>query len=272
MTTSACKTAAMILAIVASAAQASQIAYDDASDVAYADGWDAGDNGGIGFGPWKMGFSGDGGQLDPIYGGASHFIDGVDVGPLSENQLDAPSFGMTTSRRPFQADTVEAMRAFDEPLTTARSFQMVLDGSAYEIGQDTNIGNVFQLLGADGVPRYELTSVEVANNQWSSNGTNTALRYDVPVRFSFSMIGPDNFIASLQRLDDSIGFIQFNGALQGTPGMPIAAVRFASIGTGSSSDGATEMFFNNMQIVPEPPMGGLFGIWLLAVGSRRRCS
>ena len=37
-------------------------ASDNASDPAYVDGWQVGDNGGIGFGPWNLAFSGDDGS------------------------------------------------------------------------------------------------------------------------------------------------------------------------------------------------------------------
>ena len=44
----------MLLALPTLTASAAQIASDNASQPAYADGWQAGDNGGSGFGPWTI--------------------------------------------------------------------------------------------------------------------------------------------------------------------------------------------------------------------------
>jgi hypothetical protein len=39
------------------------VAADNASNSSYIDGWQAGDNGGVGFGPWTFDFSGTGSGL-----------------------------------------------------------------------------------------------------------------------------------------------------------------------------------------------------------------
>src|SRR6188474_2738471 len=46
----ACATALMGLGLLASSASASLVAFDNAADVAYADGWQTNDNGGFGWG------------------------------------------------------------------------------------------------------------------------------------------------------------------------------------------------------------------------------
>src|SRR5436853_634250 len=66
-------------------ASASTVASDDASQAPYTNGWQAGDNGGTGFGPWTFAFSGLRTDLlyDPQF---------VDRGPLAGDHLDAPTF------------------------------------------------------------------------------------------------------------------------------------------------------------------------------------
>ena len=136
----------IVIAILATVARtnivnAMNVALDTASNVEYQDGWDNGENGGFGFGPWQLVFDGVTAELDPVYSTNSHFIDGANVGPLIGNGLDQDhAFGMTTSRG---KDTVAASRDFSRPLTADQTFSVELDGSAFEIGQFPNIGNRF---------------------------------------------------------------------------------------------------------------------------------
>src|SRR4051812_21258524 len=78
-------------------ASAITVASDDASQAPYANGWQAGDNGGIGFGAWTFSFSGNRPDLlfDPQF---------VDRGPLPGDHLGAPTFALTTGARVSQGD------------------------------------------------------------------------------------------------------------------------------------------------------------------------
>lgn len=242
------------------------VAVDTAANPEYTDGWDDGENGGKGFGPWSLTFDGSATQLDPAYGGNTHFIDGANVGPMPAGGLTPRNFGMTTTQN---HDRAAAQREFAEPLSVGRSLSMVIDGSAYEVGQFLGIGNKIQLLGADGIPRYELVSTDPAHTGfWTANGSNTSIPYDEPIRFTFSPNAGDAFSAGVSTLSPGIGHYSFNTPLGGTPGMPITGIRFENIGTGSSSDGATEMFFDDLQIVeyvPEPAFATLGALSLLAL-------
>src|SRR5215213_8892581 len=85
---------AVVLAIVflafgsvSNVAFAITVASDNASNPAYSDGWQAGDNGGTGFGAWTFGFSGL--RSDLLYD--AQFID---RGPLPGDHLGAPTFAL----------------------------------------------------------------------------------------------------------------------------------------------------------------------------------
>src|SRR3954447_171263 len=80
---------------------ATVVAADNASNAAYADGWQAGDNGGTGFGPWTLSFSGSGSGL--LY--PPQFIDRT---PLAGDSLGAPSFALTTGDQRSAFETSEA--------------------------------------------------------------------------------------------------------------------------------------------------------------------
>jgi hypothetical protein len=51
-------TVSLFVVLTASAAGAAQLALDNASQPAYGDGWQTGDNGGFGFGPWDITLNG----------------------------------------------------------------------------------------------------------------------------------------------------------------------------------------------------------------------
>jgi hypothetical protein len=95
----------------------STLALDDASDSAYDDGWQPGDNGGSGFGPWNM---------DGTYG--SPIQHDIDDGTSPYNQLGRA----WTMYNPLGPDTMEgtdvarAGRGF-APLTTGQNLRILLD-------------------------------------------------------------------------------------------------------------------------------------------------
>ncbi|MGI9429794.1 MAG: hypothetical protein ACR2NM_14120 [Bythopirellula sp.] len=245
----------------ATALQASS-SHDDASQVAYADGWDDGDNGGIGFGPWTLSFDGDPNALNPIYNSDPHFIDGVGVGPLGANLLGAPAFGLTTDNS--VSATAQASREFSESLKVGQVFSVDIDGSALE--GNSRIGNLFELVGDDGIARYTLrTSLGSADDNWTINGSSTPIDASDALRVSVRLISPDTFSGSVTSLTQPVGNFSIGSPLVGTAGAAITSLRFSTFGTGSSADGARELLFDNIEltradIIPEP------STWLLAAG------
>ncbi len=248
--------------LVQPAAARASTAHDDASQSAYADGWDDGDNGGVGFGPWSLSFDGDSSALNPIYADDPHFIDGVGVGPLGANLLGAPAFGLTTDNS--VATSVEATRAFAEPIKVGQRFSVDIDSSGLE--GSPRIGNLFELIGTDGIPRYSLrTSLGSANNQWTQNGTPIVIDAGETLRVSITLTSPDTFSGSVDSSSQNVGTFTLNSPLVGTPGVAIGSLRFLSSGTGSSPDGARELFFDNLEltradVIPEPMSVGLLAI------------
>src|SRR5882757_3252521 len=141
------------------------VASDDASQQAYADGWQSADNGGTGFGPWTVAFSGKRSDLlyDPQF---------IDRGPLAGDSLGAPTFALTTGARNQQYDTSEVTRGFSSPLAVGQTFSLDVDGSALDPAASAfTTGNTIQLFGSDGTERFALfTNNQYNSNNWTSTG------------------------------------------------------------------------------------------------------
>ncbi len=243
----------VVLALTAGSTLHASSAHDDASQSPYADGWDDGDNGGTGFGPWSLSFDGDASALHASYSSDPHFIDGVGIGPLGANLLGAPAFGLTSDSS--TANVAEATRSFSEPMKINQTFKVEIDGSALE--GDPRIGNAFELMGADGVPRYTLrTSLGSADDHWTVNGLDTDIPAGDAFSLSFTLTAVDTYSASIFPHVGGFGLFTLNASLGGTAGEDITGIRARTFGTGSSADGARELFFDNLELtrvnVPEP--------------------
>lgn len=242
---------------------------DDASNAPYLDGWQSGDNGGSGFSPWSLSFSGDPDELQSIYNGNAHFIDGVDVGPLPNNGLGGPAFALTNSNG--ANDFAQAHRMLSAPMEAGNTLFVEIDGSALE--GEIGIGNLFDLVGADGISRFNITTSNGSmGNHWMTGNSNTQIAAGDAFTLQFTLLENDRYHLTMTDTN-GVGFGQFNAMLDGTAGTGIDQIRIASFGTGSSSDGSREMFVNDLRItrsVPEPTAITVLVLLGSACGWRRR--
>ncbi len=238
--------------IVAYPTLAVTLAADDASQQAYADGWQSGDNGGSGFGPWALEYSG----LVPGLFHAPHFIDRA---PLSGNSLGAPAFGLTTGDRDFFSDTSEAQRAFSAPLGIGQTFSMDIDGSALDpAATKFSSGNTVQLFGADGQERFGLyTNNRFLGDNWIvTDDVSTGIPAATAFHMDFTLATADTYNLTLSPIGGGAPlFTRTGAALTGTAGTGINRLRISNYGTGSSLDGVTELFFDNF-VVTAPGLSG----------------
>jgi hypothetical protein len=222
-------------------------ASDHAANAAYADGWQTGDNGGVGFMPWGLSFSGATGALQQP---APHFIDTAPA--LPANSLGAPAFGLTTSARRLLSDTSEASRRFSAPLAVGETFSIDLDGSALNPAVDRfSAGNVVELVGSDGKLRFSIfTNNGYQGDRWVTwDEQGTGVPAANAFRFEFTLKSADTYDFVMRPLAGGAAlFSQNNAALDGKAGTAINRLVISTYGNGSSVDGALEVFFNNMQI------------------------
>jgi hypothetical protein len=267
----ACAAAATILPCEA------QAAWDNAAQAAYADGWQTGDNGGSGFLPWSLSYSG----IAP----ANHSDHFIDNGPLAANSLGAPAFGMTNSGRAFFSDTSTSNRPFADALTVGQTFSVDVDGAGFSNGDPNPFskGNVITLRNGAAAERFGIfTNNGLNSDTWTvtnpagvGSGVSTGIAAASAFHVAFTLTGPETYDLVLSPVGGGAPLFQQLGATlrTATTGTAISLVRFSEYGTGNSVNGVSELFFNNLSIVPEPAsvalvLIGAFGV--LATGRRGR--
>ncbi len=236
---------------------------DNASQAAYGDGWQNGDNGGSGFLPWFLNTSGTPG------------VNGNSTASFFTGAAYAPSMGTSFgvfANSPDGADSplAEAIRSFSPAIGPGLSFSFQLSW---------NFRNGFKGfdLRAGGTPmiRFEASDNFGAGNEiqlrnliasnsvslFSGNYSSTAL-FDV--KFTFL---PANDIQVEIDYSGSAGNPHAS-ILTGFSGLP-DNFRFwvSDTGTGSNNN----LYFNNLAVIPEPSSAALLMAFGLAgVGRRHR--
>jgi hypothetical protein len=216
-------------------------ASDNAADAAYVDGWQSGDNGGFGFGPWDLAFfdtQGTGLFHDP------QFISS----PVDGSSLGAPAFALTTN----QVDTSLARRTLAAPIGVGQTFSADVDGSALDpLALGFTTGNTFDLYGSNGIERFSLfTNNQYHNDHWTATGdTDTGIPAGNSFHIDFTLVTTNSYDLVLLPLGGGTPlFTQAGAPLAGTMDVGIDTIRITAYGTGSSTDGSKEIFFNKLMI------------------------
>jgi hypothetical protein len=221
------------------------VALDDASQPSYTDGWQAGDNGGTGFGPWSFAFSGNG-------NGLVHPPQFIDNGPLPGNSLGAPAFGLSTGDQRNAFETSEVQRIFVAPIAVGQTFIADVDGSALDSNAPAfTIGNTFDLFGSVGKERFSLiTNNQYNNDHWTVGpGVDTGIPAGNAFHIDFKLVTTDSYDLALSPIGGGAPYFTQTGApLAGTSGAAINRLRISDYGTGSSANGSKELFFDNLLV------------------------
>jgi len=277
-TTNISKLAGMTLALAITAtSQGANLAFDNASAYAYDDGWQTGDNGGYGWGPWTLqstGFAGffvatstsNGNGVDDGFIGGLPGDDDIDtqVGPNPDNSAGfgdpvpnttiARSLGMFSDNTsgPSRAD---AFRSFTGgPLTVGQTFTIAFDNGDMIPGPGATIG--IGLLNAGGDTLWQLTYSATGSGFYRyTDGSifpnDTSVEFGTEgLSLAVELLAPDMFRMDLMRLDgmfDSVtGFLIPNVDMD----MDIAQIHVFSDRAGS--DPSSHFFINSMEVIPEP--------------------
>jgi hypothetical protein len=237
--------AVTFLALAADTVSATIVASDNASSAAYTDGWQTGDNGGTGFGPWTLSFSGSGNGL--LY--PPQFIDRI---PLPGDSLGAPAFALTTGDQRSAFETSEVRRPLLVPLAVGQTLTANVNGSALDPSAPSfTIGNTFDLLTTNGSERFSLfTNNDYHSNHWTVTGDlDTGIAAGSSFHIDFTLASANTYNLVLSPVTGGAAlFTQTGGALAGTAGASIATLHISDYGTGSSSNGSKEYFFDDLMI------------------------
>jgi len=253
--------------VCAGRSPAQVIAFDDAADPAYADGWDEGDNGGFGFQPWTGGIYG-----NPI---------AIDSAPEADNNLGAPAFQLGTGGQGYWA-----IRPFGSPMQVGQTFKMDIDPFAFPTdaaaaGEFQSLirlsaggsGNAQERIALYSYAFYEAGTILYGSDKWGvvAETTNDGLNGGAPLPTSpcyatgctsYSMLdSSDGFSLVLDLLtidtyrlrvvDDDVTKLDITGQLNAdSAGQGIDQIVFwAADGSGATIDNS---YFTNLEIVTTP--------------------
>jgi hypothetical protein len=268
--------AALLVLALAGPAPAGVIATDDASDPAYANGWQGqngvvasetgSDNGGSGFLPWNFDDTWWEAATSPYP--EPHFID---TKPSSFNQLGAPAFALTNGNAPYFGYTTTATRPFAAALAVGDQISVDVDNPLMQLlAPFDSCGFIIQLITDKKVDRFGLyTTKDFNDDQWTitdSRGDESAsgftdLAGSAGFRFALLLTEGDGYLLTITPLGGAPQ--RFGGQLAHPGGDPITRIQFVTFGNGSGdghvrTTGEREFYFNHLRIesgVPPPPNG-----------------
>ncbi len=221
-------------------------ATDDASQAAYTEGWNVGQNGGRGFGPWALNLSGPG--SGGFFAGDSSFNGGNGTSG-NINTTGAKSWGMFAAA----GKDAEAIRPFSAPLAVGSTITIDMDNGTVSLANENpggfGPGRVGLSLRSGATVRFELFYAG-ADLNYSINDSQGAHSSGVPftdggLRFVLTVTGTGNTYFAIITRNGSAP-ITFTGTLQGSG--PIDNVRLYDRFAGAIS--ARQLFFNRLQISP----------------------
>jgi hypothetical protein len=243
---------------------AALLAADSATNAPYDNGWQAGDNGGFGWGPWDF----TGTYTTPVGQTMDIFSHPNDLGRAwTLYNADAPPGpGVGT-------DIAQAGRSIPGGLQVGQTVTLVVDNPTerrffrgYTVRLNTGGGNTV-FAGAP-VSRFAAGTFEYfTNGKWYATGPDPAL-FDLDthhgVRLDVTLTGADTFAFEMTPLNDESKKFTSVGTLDGPAGSVIDWVEFELYNTDSDyypshtiTGGETDFYISYMQIIPEPSSAAL---------------
>ena len=251
---------------------AATIAFDTATDAAYDDGWQAGDNGGFGFGGWNFA----GTYNSPVQQTMDIFSHPNDLGRAwTLYNPDAPPGPGTGT------DIARAGRAIPGALQPGDTLHVVIDNPTerrffrgYTVRLNTGGANLCYAGDNCTTPVFDPGSVSTrmavgtfeyfTNGKWySTDGSPTLFDVDTHhgMRIDFTLTGANTFALTMTPLNNPAIAYSDTGTLSGPVGSLIDWIQFETYNTDSDyypgpsiAGGETDFYISNMWItqIPEP--------------------
>jgi hypothetical protein len=266
---------------------AATIAFDTATDAAYDNGWQAGDNGGFGFGGWDFTgtYNTPVGQTMDIFShpndlGRAWTLFNADAPPGPGIGTDIAQAGRSLGGAMVPGDTLHVV--IDNP-TERRFFR------GYTVRFNTGGGNTVFAGTPQSRMAVGLFEHDATPGDWDATGTGgdpTLFDTDTNhgMRIDFTLTGTDTFNLVMTPLNDPSKAYSKSGTLDGPAGAPINWVEFELFNTDSDyypthtiTGGETDFYISNMwvtNVIPEPTAAVLLvmgaGVMAAAGGARRR--
>jgi hypothetical protein len=266
---------------------AALLSADSATNAPYDDGWQAGDNGGFGWGAWDF----TGTYNTPVGQTMDIFSYPNDLGRAwTLYNADAPPGPGTGT------DIAQAGRAIPGGLSVGQVATVVIDNPTerrffrgYTVRFNTGGGNTVYA----GAPQSRMavgTFEYFTNGKWFATGTGgDPTLFDVDtnhgMRIDLALTGVDTFTLKMTPLNTPAAAYTKSGTLAGPAGSPIDWVEFELYNTdsdyyptytGGITGGETDFYISYMQIaaIPEPTTAGMMlvggGAATALVRSRKR--
>ena len=237
-----------------------QIASDNASDPVYADGWQAGDNGGSGFTPWN--FDGTYATMPP---GQQRMDDGLKAGGAGSSAYNDLGRAWTLFNPVFAGnsrDIAQAGRGF-APLAVGQTLRTVIDNPAETLffrgwtiryvtgGESTCYGSMGCTTGSTTVKtRLAVGTFEYfTDGQWYSGSENTLYNTDTDqgVQIDFTLTGADTYALVMTPRDTMVEPYMESGTLSESG--PIDWLEFEFYNTLHNPDFDTDFFIRSIEII-----------------------
>jgi hypothetical protein len=260
--------AAFTLICASRTAEAAAMAFDSTADPVYAaNQWLNGQNGGFGFGPWAMTFGGSSGAFMTTSANNGDGTGNIDVANRAWALFANAPGALAGVVRPFTAGGLTG----DSTLGIGEQFILQFDngyvdaGGAVGFGLRNSLGeNRFEFYLQGNAAHTNSYRLDIAVDQFT-----THLETGAGMTIKFTLTGPDSF-----QLDIAYGPAAgapatetFTGDLSGTPGTGIDRFRLFNFQAGGNG---RNVFFNSVQVVPEPSSLALLTAGLLMAARRRR--
>jgi hypothetical protein len=253
----------IVAVALATAAYGANLAYDDASDPAYSNGWLNGSNGGYGFGAWQLTFNVGTGTFD--VGSSTLNGDGLDDGTTggqaNDGDIDTGMFlPVAWGIIPDPMSQLQAIRPFTGgALALGQTFSVYFDNGFL-------IYNSWSLIGLmSGYSSVLELNISPYGYQYADANTNvvTGMGFgDEGFRFEVTMTGPTSYVATLSRLDGSN--VTWSGSMTAAPDSFYAVHGIMA----PIVEPGVDFYLNRMEIVPEPSIIALGSIGVLGFAIR----